>query len=158
MRKRDWVIFIFSCTVLGFLLFNYTNNYNKVREQDKVSNSYERVSYNDNYSKFLTLKKNAQSYENYLFSYLLGINTSLENMREDGVFESENSLSALYSKEIPKGYTYSVSYYYDKDRELLTQVLVLTLESKRIETYLYTIYNSDLQVVDQFTLNQEPYL
>lgn len=150
------VLLVGISLIVVFLINNPKTN--KSATQNEVVDNTALSVYNLNYSKSETIKEKVKVYENYLFSYLLGVNMDASNVQSDGEFVGAETLKSLYGVDYFTLYEYYISYYYDDAKEQLTQVLLAYNPSKRTYSYLFTTYDKDGGKVNQYMVSKGAYL
>lgn len=157
-RIIDFIAITVCVVVLGIIGYNQFN-----QPKEKTSESSEQVYkrskqiYTNEFNEEETLKKKAQKYELYLIGYLSGYEYSREDLQDKGLFNTNDDIKKVYP-EFPDTNSAWISYYYNPDDDFLTQLVSISDSRSRVTKYLYTVYNKDLQIINQYEYREEPYL
>lgn len=157
-RIIDFIAITVCVVALGIIGYNQLN-----QPKEKTSESSEQVYkrskqiYTNEFNEEETLKKKAQKYELYLIGYLSGYEYSREDLQDKGLFNTNDDIKKAYP-EFPDTNSAWISYYYNPDDDFLTQLVSISDSRSRVTKYLYTVYNKDLQIINQYEYREEPYL
>lgn len=157
-RIIDFIAITVCVVALGIIGYNQLN-----QPKEKTSESSEQVYkrskqiYTNEFNEEETIKKKAQKYELYLIGYLSGYEYSREDLQDKGLFNTNDDIKKVYP-EFSDTNSAWISYYYNPDDDFLTQLVSISDSKSRVTKYLYTVYNKDLQIINQYEYREEPYL
>ena len=144
-RIIDFIAITVCVVALGIIGYNQLN-----QPKEKTSESSEQV-----YKRSKQIY--TQKYELYLIGYLSGYEYSREDLQDKGLFNTNDDIKKVYP-EFPDTNSAWISYYYNPDDDFLTQLVSISDSRSRVTKYLYTVYNKDLQIINQYEYREEPYL